>query len=87
MTTYDLIIRNGTVIDGSGGPRVESDVAVDGDRIAAIGDLSDAQGRDEINAAGMIIAPGFIDVHTHDDHALLSKPDMAYKASQGVSTV
>jgi N-acyl-D-amino-acid deacylase len=87
MTTYDLIIRNGTVIDGSGGPRVAFDVAVDGDRIAAIGDLSAAQGRDEIDAAGLIVAPGFIDVHTHDDHALLAKPDMAYKASQGVSTV
>ena len=87
MTAYDLIIRNGTVIDGSGAPRHDADFAVDGDRIAAIGDLSGAQGRSEIDATGLIVAPGFIDVHTHDDHALLSRPDMAFKASQGVSTV
>ena len=87
MTTHDLIIRKGVVIDGSGSPRIEADLAVDGSKIIAIGDLSNAQGRAEIDAEGMIVAPGFIDVHTHDDHALLSKPDMAFKASQGVATV
>ncbi|MGY8960036.1 MAG: amidohydrolase family protein, partial [Alphaproteobacteria bacterium] len=87
MTEYDMILRNGTVIDGAGTPRRAADVAVRDDRIAAIGDLSSDTGAVEIDAAGLIVAPGFIDVHTHDDHALLSKPDMAFKVSQGVSTV
>ena len=87
MTEFDLILRNGTVIDGAGTPRRAADVAIRGDRIAAIGDLSGDTGAVEIDAAGLIVAPGFIDVHTHDDHALLSKPDMAFKVSQGVSTV
>ena len=54
MTTHDLIIRKGVVIDGSGSPRIEADLAVDGSKIVAIGDLSNAQGRAEIDAEGMI---------------------------------
>ena len=84
---YDLIVRNGEVIDGTGASRRMADVGVRGDRIAGLGDLSQASGEVELNAANRIVAPGFIDVHTHDDHALLSKPDMGYKTSQGVTTV
>lgn len=84
---YDLIIEGGTVIDGTGAPREKADIGVSGDRIAAIGALQNEQAAERIDAAGCVVAPGFIDVHTHDDHALLSKPDMSYKASQGVSTV
>lgn len=61
---YDLIIRHATLISGDGSDRFEADLAVDGDRIAAIRDLSDAHGKQEIDAAGKIVAPGFIDVHT-----------------------
>lgn len=85
--SYDLIIENGILIDGSGAARRKADIGVTGDRVAAIGDLSGAAASTRVDASGRIVAPGFIDVHTHDDHALLSKPDMAYKASQGVSTV
>src|SRR5258708_36584427 len=82
----DWILRGGTVIDGSGGPRRRADVAIKGDRIAAIGKVSKIAGSREIDVAGLVVAPGFIDVHTHDDRALLAS-DMAAKASQGVTTV
>lgn len=61
---YDLVIRRGRVVDGSGAPGVVADVAIRGDRIAAIG-VVEAKGRTEIDAAGKVVAPGFIDVHTH----------------------
>ena len=84
---YDLIIRNGEVIDGTGTPRRKADIGIRDDRVATLGDLSGAYGNFEMEAANRIVAPGFIDVHTHDDHALLSKSDMGYKTSQGVTTV
>jgi N-acyl-D-amino-acid deacylase len=83
----DLILRGGEVIDGSGGPRFRADVAISGDRIAEIGDVAKTQGAREIDVSGRIVAPGFIDVHTHDDRALFATPEMAAKASQGVTTV
>lgn len=85
--TYDLIFRGALVLDGTGGAAVCADVAVMDDRIAAVGDLSQARGGIDIDAAGLTLAPGFIDCHTHDDRALLSGPEMAPKASQGVTTV
>ena len=87
MKTIDLVIRGGTVIDGTKAPRFDADVAIDNGRIAAIGQLHDVQGRDTLDAKGLIVAPGFIDSHTHDDQALLSKADMSFKVSQGVTTV
>jgi N-acyl-D-amino-acid deacylase len=82
----DWILRGGTVIDGTGGPRRQADVAIAGDRIAALGEIPKITGAREIDVAGLVVAPGFIDVHTHDDRALLAS-DMAAKASQGVTTV
>jgi len=87
MAPYDLLIRNGTLIDGTRAPRYAADVAVRGGRIAAIGRLDAARAELELDASGRIVAPGFIDAHTHDDRLLLSGPDMAPKASQGVTTV
>jgi N-acyl-D-amino-acid deacylase len=84
---YSLLIRGGTVIDGTRAPRFEADVAIADGRIAAIGELDDARADAEIDATRKIVAPGFIDAHTHDDRLLLSAPDMAPKASQGVTTV
>src|SRR5687768_11279733 len=86
MSSYDLILRNATVIDGTRAPRFEADIAVAGDRIAAIGSLQ-GKAKTEIDAKGKVVAPGFIDAHTHDDRLMLSAPDMAPKASQGVTTV
>ncbi|MGB3289350.1 MAG: D-aminoacylase [Burkholderiaceae bacterium] len=87
MPVFDLVIRGGTVIDGSRSPRYTADVGVSNGRIAAIGDLSKHQGKKNLDAAGRIVAPGFIDSHTHDDLALLARPLMDYKVSQGVTTV
>ena len=84
---FDLILRNATVVDGTRAPRYRADVGVSGDRIAHIGSLDSSQGKIEIDAAGKVVAPGFIDAHTHDDRLLLSAPEMAPKASQGVTTV
>jgi N-acyl-D-amino-acid deacylase len=84
---FDLLIRRGTVIDGTKRPRFEADVGVENGRITAIGDLQVATGDTVIDAHGRIVAPGFIDSHTHDDQALLSSPAMAFKVSQGVTTV
>src|SRR5688572_7444920 len=63
---YDLVIRKGRLIDGTGKPSLVGDIAVRGDRIAAIGKF-DGKGRNEIDAAGRAVAPGFIDVHTHSE--------------------
>jgi len=84
---FDLLVRGGTVVDGTRAPRFAADVGVSGGRIAAIGRLDGARAGVELDAAGRIVAPGFIDAHTHDDRLLLSAPDMAPKASQGVTTV
>ena len=86
-SSCETIVRNGTVIDGGGGPRARADVVIAGGRITAVGELSATRAGREIDAAGRIVAPGFIDSHTHDDRALLSSPEMAMKASQGVTTV
>jgi N-acyl-D-amino-acid deacylase len=83
----DLIVRGALLIDGSGKPATRGDLAVTGDRITGLGDLSQVKGAREIPAQGLALAPGFIDTHTHDDRALLSDPLMACKISQGVTTV
>jgi N-acyl-D-amino-acid deacylase len=85
--TCDLIIRGATLYDGSGAPGFAADLAVAGDRIAAIGALGGTTAAVEIDGKGRALAPGFIDVHTHDDNALLADPGMWCKASQGVTTV
>jgi N-acyl-D-amino-acid deacylase len=83
----DMILRGGEIIDGTGRPRFRADVAIAGGRVAEIGTVANATGAQEIDVSGLVVAPGFIDVHTHDDRALLAMPEMAMKASQGVTTV
>jgi N-acyl-D-amino-acid deacylase len=81
----DLVLRGGTLYDGSGAEPRAADVGVEGDRIASVGaDLP--RGSVEVDASGLAVAPGFIDVHTHDDFALLLYPDMEFKTRQGVTT-
>jgi N-acyl-D-amino-acid deacylase len=84
----DLIIRDGTIFDGTGAPRFKADIAVTGDRITAVGELGALAADRELIATGKALAPGFIDAHTHDDRAVLSGPEcMLCKMSQGVTTV
>lgn len=83
----DLIIAGGMVIDGTGDRPEQMDIAISGDRIVAVGDLGDRSAQARIDAVGKVVAPGFIDVHTHDDAALIETPDMEMKISQGVTSV
>ncbi|RVT97378.1 D-aminoacylase [Rhodovarius crocodyli] len=83
----DLIIRDATIIDGSGAPRYAGDVGVTGDRIVAVGDLGAFSADREVLANGRVLAPGFIDAHTHDDQIVLQGAEcMLCKLSQGVTT-
>ncbi len=83
---YDLIIRKGVIIDGTGAPGFPGDVAIEGDRIQAMGDLGDQKGRSEIDASGQVVCPGFIDLHSHSDIMLLAEPDGKPKVMQGITT-
>jgi len=83
---YDLIIRNGHIIDGAGNPWYAADVAVNGDRIAAIGDLREAHAKREIDAKGRIVAPGFIDMLGQSEVSLLLDNRSLSKLSQGITT-
>jgi N-acyl-D-amino-acid deacylase len=83
---YDLIIRNGHVIDGTGNPWYSADVAVSGDRIAVIGDLHEAHAKREIDAKGRIVSPGFIDMLGQSEVSLLLDNRSLSKLSQGITT-
>jgi dihydroorotase/N-acyl-D-amino-acid deacylase len=83
---YDLLIRNGHIIDGAGNPWYAADIAVSGERIAAIGDLHDAHAKREIDAKGRIVAPGFIDMLGQSEVSLLLDNRSLSKLSQGITT-
>lgn len=83
---FDLLIRNGTVVDGQKTPRFVADIGIQGERIAAVGKLADAEAALVIDAAEHVVAPGFIDVHTHSDAVLLNQPHLLSKTSQGFTT-
>lgn len=84
---YSLVIKNGLIIDGTGKKAFEADLAIRGEHIAKIGRLSNAKAQQEIDARGLIVAPGFIDVHTHGDRGLLSVPSAENYVRQGVTTI
>jgi len=83
---FDLVVRNGTVIDGTGGEPREADVAVQEGRIAAIGRIAGA-GREEIDAKGMAVTPGFVDIHTHYDGQVTWDDRFTPSSGHGVTTV
>ena len=87
MLECDVLIRDATVVDGSGTPPFRADVAVSGERIQAVGQLQEYTSAQTIAAAGCVLAPGFIDAHTHDDTSVVRSPEMLPKLSQGVTTV
>jgi N-acyl-D-amino-acid deacylase len=83
---FDVLLRGGTVMDGTGTPGVRADVAVTGDRIEAIGDLRPATAAREIDVTGLVVAPGFVDTHTHTEGVLLTDPQHAEGIRQGITT-
>lgn len=83
---YDLVIRGGRVVDGTGNPWFVGDVAVRGDRIAAVGRVPAGAAAREIDARGLVVAPGFIDMHSHSDFLLLEDGSAPSKVRQGVTT-
>ena len=85
MTRQTLILRNASIIDGMGNNPAEGDISIAGDRIESIGTVA-GNAEEEIDLDGLSIAPGFIDVHTHDDFAAILHPDMAFKAMGGVTS-
>src|SRR5262245_12269945 len=82
---YDLIIRGGKIVDGTGNAWLYGGVAVKSDRIVAVGRVS-GDAKREINAAGLVVAPGFIDMHAHSDWTLLEDGNAQSKIRQGVTT-
>src|SRR5437867_2215533 len=83
---YDLVIRNGLIVDGTGSPAREGDVAIEGERVVAMG-KGLAAGKEEIDARGNVIAPGFVDAHTHMDVFLVRYPHGNPVVNHGVTTV
>jgi len=84
---HDVIIKGGTVIDGTGSAGVRADLAIDGDRISAIGDLSKETSKQAIDATGQVVTPGFVDLHTHLDAQVAWDPFMTSSSWHGVTTV
>jgi len=83
---YDLVIRQGRIVDGTGNPWFQGDVAVRGDRIVAVGRVPAGMARRELDAQGLVVAPGFIDMHSHSDFLLLEDGSAQSKIRQGVTT-
>jgi len=82
----DILIRNGLVVDGTGNPWFRADVGIDGGRIAKVGRLGSAGAETVLDAGGLLVAPGFIDMHSHSDLALTVNPRAESKIRQGVTT-
>jgi len=87
MTQHaDLVVRNGVIVDGSGGAPLEADVAIADGRILAVGKIA-AKGREEIDAKGLVVTPGFVDIHTHYDGQVTWENRLVPSSSHGVTTV
>lgn len=83
----DILIRGGSILDGTGTPAFSADIGVRAGRIVAVGELASEPARSRIDVSGLVVAPGFIDVHAHDDAAMLAEAPYTAKLTQGVTTV
>ena len=83
---FDLLIKKGNIVDGSGKSRYKSDIGIIGEKIVFIGNSINKESKETINADGLIVSPGFIDTHTHHDGVLLNDPQHASSLRQGVTT-
>ena len=84
--SHDLVIKNGTIVDGTGAARFRGDVAIDGDRIVEIGKVNQ-KGKGEIDASELIVSPGFVDPHTHYDAQICWDPMISCTSWHGVTSV
>src|SRR3990172_2570826 len=85
MAAYDLVIRGADLIDGTGAPPRRADLAVAGDRIAEIGQIDGSRGRRGSEGTGLVLAPGFVDIHSHSDYHLFLQPTADSAVRQGVT--
>ncbi len=83
---FDVVLKGGTILDGTDRPGLPGDLGLTGDRIVAVGEIAASQGRRLIDASGLHVAPGFIDIHTHSDHSILAYPTADSRVRQGVTT-
>jgi N-acyl-D-amino-acid deacylase len=83
---FDLVVRNGTILDGTGGPEWQGDLGVVGDTITAIGSISPQRGRRVLDVSGLHVSPGFIDIHSHSDSSIFAYPTADSRIRQGITT-
>jgi len=87
MSAFDLIIKNGIIVDGSGAPPFKADIGIVNDTIVKIGNLSVKEAERVIDASNLIVAPGFIDIHNHSDEGIFLVPTADNYVMQGVTTL
>ncbi len=85
-TPFDLLLKGGTLLDGTGGPAWQADLGVTGDTIKAVGTIAPEQAKRVIDVTGFHVCPGFIDIHTHSDESILSYPTADSRVRQGITT-
>jgi N-acyl-D-amino-acid deacylase len=85
MPTFDLVLNNATIVDGTGRPRFKSDLGIRGGAISSVADKGSLSGANQIECEGLIVAPGFIDTHSHSDLRVLTEPGLPMKVRQGIT--